>query len=146
MIWSNLVAGSALMAIAAAGVTRSARPRMSATMISLPSPFILAKGAVVPNCAAPKGVCAYMAETPQNCQRRRWLWHGSSVARWLLFPLNAARVATAIALAREAVEEGLRWKGRLIDMARPARMPYRSWVRRCSRPGYLTELLGGNRI
>ena len=45
MIWSNFVAGSALSAIAARGVTRSARERMSATMISLPSPFILAKGA-----------------------------------------------------------------------------------------------------
>jgi len=46
MIWSKRVAGSAFSAIAAAGATRSARPRMSATMISLPSPFILAKGAL----------------------------------------------------------------------------------------------------
>src|ERR1700742_1992101 len=46
MIWSNLVAASPLMAIAAAGVTRSARLRMSATMISLPSPFILRNGAL----------------------------------------------------------------------------------------------------
>src|SRR5690349_3051151 len=52
MIWSNFVAGSALSAIAAAAVTRSARPRMSATMISLPAPFILAKGAVCPITAA----------------------------------------------------------------------------------------------
>src|SRR6218665_857820 len=45
MIWSNFVAGSALIAMAAAGVTLSLRPRMSATMISLPSPFILRNGA-----------------------------------------------------------------------------------------------------
>jgi hypothetical protein len=42
-----LVAGSALSATAAAGVTRALRPRMSATMISLPSPFILIIGTVV---------------------------------------------------------------------------------------------------
>jgi hypothetical protein len=47
MIWSKPVAASALSATAAAGVTRSARPRISATMISLPMPFILAKGAVL---------------------------------------------------------------------------------------------------
>src|SRR6185437_1652552 len=46
MIWSNFVAGSALMAIAASAVTRSARPRISATMISLPSPFIFKNGAL----------------------------------------------------------------------------------------------------
>ncbi len=45
MIWSNFVAGSALSAIAAAAGHAFARERMSATMISLPSPFILAKGA-----------------------------------------------------------------------------------------------------
>ena len=35
------------MAMAAAAVTRSARPRISATMIWLPSPFILRKGTVL---------------------------------------------------------------------------------------------------
>src|SRR6185437_13193888 len=66
MIWSNLVAGSALRVMAAAGVTRSARPRMSATMISLPSPFILAKGAAL-------SIAAYMAETTADYQCRRAL-------------------------------------------------------------------------
>src|SRR5690606_7914349 len=46
MIWSNRVAGSVASARAAAGDTRSVRPRISATMIALPSPFIFA------NCAA----------------------------------------------------------------------------------------------
>src|SRR5688572_13397388 len=69
IIWSNLVAGSALRAIAAAGVTRSARPRMSATMISLPIPFILAKAAL-PAMAIenPVSFARYMAETPTNYQ------------------------------------------------------------------------------
>jgi hypothetical protein len=44
MIWSNLVSGRALMAMAASGVTRAFVPRMSATMIWLPSPFIFKKG------------------------------------------------------------------------------------------------------
>src|SRR6218665_3804032 len=68
MIWSNLVAGSALMAMAAAGVTRSLRPRMSATMISLPSPFILRKGVV--DMAGLAGFGVYMAEPARNCQWR----------------------------------------------------------------------------
>src|SRR6218665_556382 len=46
MIWSKWVAGSSASAIAAAGVTRSARPRMSTTRILLPSPFIFANSTV----------------------------------------------------------------------------------------------------
>src|SRR5690606_19002332 len=73
MIWSNLVTGSALSAIAAWGVTRSARPRMSATMISLPRPFIRAKG-------TRWFMRRYMAETTANYQCR-WLRCGQRPSR-----------------------------------------------------------------
>src|SRR5690606_38934774 len=56
----NRVAGSAARFRAASGVKRSARPRMSATMIALPRPFIFANGAisamVIP---VPDGSAAY---------------------------------------------------------------------------------------
>src|ERR1700754_1265757 len=65
MIWSKRVAGSAFRAIAAAAVTRSARPRISATMISLPAPFILANSTKLFWGALMRG---YMAEKPPDYQ------------------------------------------------------------------------------
>ena len=81
MIWSNFVAASALSAIAAAAVTLSARPRISATMISLPMPFILAKGAapaIGPVISV--SVWRYMAETGRNYQSGAALGHGQGAA------------------------------------------------------------------
>src|SRR5687768_9607545 len=71
MIWSNLVPGVALMAIAASAVTRPSRPRISATMIWLPSPFILRNGTPLTLCLARIGrIGPYMADAAENCQWR----------------------------------------------------------------------------
>src|SRR5690606_19686207 len=79
MIWSKCVALSAASARAAGAVTRPARPRMSATMISLPIPFIRAKGMRwLMRC--------YMAETAGDyqCRERRRLERFLNHGRWIL--------------------------------------------------------------
>ncbi|MBE0694056.1 MAG: hypothetical protein IH590_13245, partial [Aquamicrobium sp.] len=66
-------------AMAAAAETRPATPRMSATMISLPMPFILAKGTRAL-------MASYMAEMPGDyqCRGRRMTERFINPARWIL--------------------------------------------------------------
>src|SRR5690606_28514227 len=73
MIWSNRVSERALMAMAAWGVTRADVPRISATMIWLPSPFIFKKGTSLNACFPADlrrhaALPPYMAELGRNCQ------------------------------------------------------------------------------